>query len=214
MRRSNYTTLLLVLIVIILLFGVGIAIYYVLDLDWFSKQPVNVYNELDVYKEPTESEVIVKKEIKYDLSRRTYNIKLSTDNLEIVVYKDGTVGMTVTDSTTNEQVNVYKENLNNEKKIELTNIIRAYQVEASNGKTSKQYIVLLDANGNLYKQEKQAIITNGKYTFAKIEGLAKIIDVKQITNDELTENNTGINVIAIDGESNELLLTNYLLTEK
>ena len=58
------------------------------------------------------------------------------------------------------------------------------------------------------------MILSSLYTFAKIEGLAKIIDVKQIANDELTENNTGINVIAIDGESNELLLTNYLLTEK
>lgn len=214
MRRSNYTTLLLVLIVIILLFGVGIAIYYVLDLDWFAKKTVDIYNELNIYNEQIQNDVTVKKEIKYDFTRRTYNIKLSTENLDIIVYKDGTVGMTITDSNNNEQVNIYRENLNKEKKIELTNIIRTYQVEASNGKTTKQYIVLLDADGNLYKQEKQAIITNGKYTFAKIEGLAKIIDVKQITNDELTENNTGINVIAIDGESNELLLTNYLLTEK
>ena len=49
------------------------------------------------------------------------------------------------------------------------------------------------------------------YTFDKIEGVGKIIDVKQITNDELTENTNGINAIAIDEESNELLLTNYLL---
>ncbi len=211
MRRSNYTTLLLVLIVIILLFGVGIAIYYVLDLDWFAKRPAQM---VDIYNETQKNDVQVKKEIAYDLAKRIYNIKLSTENLDVIVYKDGTVGMTITDSKTNEQVNIYKENLNKEKKMELTNIIRAYEVEASNGKVAKKYIVLLDVDGTLYKQEKEAIITSGNFAFAKIEGLAKIIDVRQITNDELTENNTGINAIAIDGESNELLLTNYLLTEK
>ena len=211
MRRSNYTTLLLVLIVIILLFGVGIAIYYVLDLDWFAKKAAQM---VDIYDETQKNDVQVKKEIAYDLAKRIYNIKLSTENLDVIVYKDGTVGMTITDSKTNEQVNIYKENLNKEKKMELTNIIRAYEVEASNGKVAKKYIVLLDVDGTLYKQEKEAIITSGNFAFAKIEGLAKIIDVRQITNDELTENNTGINAIAIDGESNELLLTNYLLTEK
>ena len=84
----------------------------------------------------------------------------------------------------------------------------------SNGKISKKYVILLDVEGNLYKQEKQAIVTSGNFTFVKIEGLAKIIDVRQITNDELTENNTGINVIAVDEQSNELLITNYFLTEK
>lgn len=211
MRTSKYTTILLVVIVIILLFGVGIALYYVLDLDWFDKKPVDIYKEVNIYNE---QQTQVKKEIKYDLDKRTYNLKLITENLEVIVYKDGTVGITLTESSNNEQVEIYEENLNKEKKIEITNVIRAYEVEASKENVTKKYIVLLDANGNLYKQEKQALMSSDNYTFDKIEGLAEIIDVRQITNDELTENKTGINSIAIDSESNELLLTNYLLTEK
>lgn len=213
MRTNNYTTLLLVLIVIILLFGVGIAIYYVLDLDWFAKKPVDIYNEIGVYNEQLKQEVKIKKEIKYDIAKRTYNIKLSTDNLDVIAYKDGTVGITLTKNNGNEQVEIYKENLYKEKKIELTNIIRVYEVEVAKEKTIKKYIVLLDVEGNLYKQEKQELVSKGNFTFVKIEGLAKIIDVKQITNDELTENKTGINAIAIDRESNELLLTDYLLAK-
>ena len=98
MRRSNYTTLLLVLIVIILLFGVGIAIYYVLDLDWFAKKPPQIDNDVNIYNEIQNTDVQVKKEISYDITKRTYNIKLSTENLDVIVYKDGTVGITITEN--------------------------------------------------------------------------------------------------------------------
>ena len=70
---------------------------------------------------------------------------------------------------------------------------------------------MLDIDGNLYSLDKQQLAEQGEYKFTKIDGLAKIIDVQQITNDDLTENIAGINAIAIDQESNELLLTDYLL---
>ena len=211
-RRANYTTLLLFLIVIILLFGVGIALYYVLDLDWVSKYYVQIYNEANSNQEE-QIKVEVKKEIKYDESRRTYNLELITDELKIIVYKDGTVGVSMLENEKYAQINGYTELVNIEIKLTLTNIIRAYNVKVADENTSNDYIVLLDSDGNLYKLVESTLIENGQYTFVKIEGLAKIIDVRQITNDGLVENTEGINAIAIDEESNELLLTDYLLKD-
>ena len=53
----------------------------------------------------------------------------------------------------------------------------------------------------------------GKIVFTKVQGLAKIADIKQITNDGVIENMFGVNAIAIDKDQNELLLTNYLLED-
>lgn len=210
-RANNHITILLVLIVIMLLIGVGIALYYVLDLDWFEKKPVDIYNEVGEYQEQLNTGIKIKKEIKYDIFKRTYDLVLDTEELKVVVYKDGTVGITMVKNDKNNQVSIYKEILNKEIKIELTNIIRAYEVVVSKNNIPNSYIVLLDVEGNLYKLQHQSLISNGKYTFTKIEGLAKIIDVRQITNDNLTENTNGTNAIAIDEESNELLLTNYII---
>lgn len=210
-RTNNYITILLVLIVIMLLIGVGVAVYYVLDLDWFANKSVNIYDEVGVYNEQAVTQNKIEKQIKYDITKRTYNLVLDTDELKLVVYKDGTVGITMTKTDKNEQVSIYKEILNKEIKIELSNIIRAYEVVASKNSKLNSYVVLLDVDGNLYKLEHQELTSNGKYIFTKIEGLAKIIDIRQITNESLTENTNGINAIAIDEESNELLLTNYLM---
>lgn len=204
MGRSNYTTLLLIFIVILLLLGVGIAIYYVLGIEWF-KKPEETCNE------QYNGDIKIQKEVKYDITKRIYNIKFPTDNMQLVVYKDGTVGITITEAGSSQQVDIYKETLNKEIRIDLRNIIRAYEIEVSTEHEAKTYIVLLDIDGNLYKQEKQKILVNGDYLFKKIEGLTGIIDVMQITNDELTDNTNFINAIAVDKESNELLLTNYLL---
>ena len=94
-RTNNYTTFLLCLIVIILLVGVGIAVYYVLELDWFEKKPVDIYKEIQVYKEQPNVETIIKKEIKYDISKRTYDINVMNGYFNVIVYKDGTVGITM-----------------------------------------------------------------------------------------------------------------------
>ena len=107
----------------------------------------------------------------------------------------------------------YADLVNKEEKLTLTNIIRAYQVEVSKDTTPNSYLLLLDGDGNLYQLVEQQLIANSKYEFERIQGLAKIIDIRQITNEGLTENNTGINAIAIDNESNELLLTDYLLKD-
>ena len=210
--RNNYTTILLVIIVLILLFGVGIAVYYALDLEWFKKKTnVQIYNEADLYNEKAECEEKTLRQIKYDISKRTYNLILETDSLKIIVYKDGTVGITVTANKTNNDIEIYEELLNKEIKLTLKNIIRAYNVSASNGNGISNYIVLLDVDGNLYKLEEKELLKNGKQEFDKIEGIAKIVDIKQITNEGLVENTKGVNVVAIDEESNELLLTNYLI---
>ncbi len=210
LRSNNYTTILLIAIVIILLIGVAIALYYVLDLNWFGAKPVDIYNEqIQVYTE--QPQVKVEKEIKYDISKRTYNMVLNTDSLKVIVYKDGTIGITMLVNEQNKEVSIYKEILNKEVKPSLTNIIRAYEVVVSTNNVPMNYIVLLDSDGNLYKLAAKELATKGKYAFVKIEGLAKIIDVRQITNDGLTENSNGINAIAIDEESNELLLTDYLI---
>lgn len=215
LRTNNYTTILLVLIVIILLVGVGIAIYYVLDLDWFNKKPVQIYNEVQPYTQVLpyieQPEVKVEKEIKYDITKRTYNLVLNTTEFKVVVYKDGTVGVTMLENEKYNKLTNYNELLNKEIKSSLTNIIRAYEVQVSKDTTPINYIVLLDSDGNLYEMVEKELTANGKYAFVKIEGLAKIVDVRQITNDVLTENETGINAIAIDEESNELLLTEYLI---
>lgn len=210
LRSNNYTTILLIAIVIILLIGVAIALYYVLDLNWFGGKPVDIYNEqVQVYNE--QPQVKVEKEVKYDISKRTYNMVLNTDSLKVIVYKDGTIGITMLVNEQNKEVSIYKEILNKEVKPSLTNIIRAYEVVVSTNNVPMNYIVLLDSDGNLYKLAAKELATKGKYAFVKIEGLAKIIDVRQITNDGLTENSNGINAIAIDEESNELLLTDYLI---
>lgn len=211
-RRGNYITLLLIAIVIILLMGVGISIYYVLDLDWFSKEPINIYTEpVNPYLEQITPGANIEKEIKYDIAKRTYNIMLNTEGLKIVVYKDGSVGITMLASNKYKDINIYSELVNKESKLALTNIIRAYEVEASKDGVAQKYILLLDAEGNLYELVEKELTTSGKFAFVKIEGLAKIIDVRQITNEGLVENTTGINAIAIDEESNELLLTDYLI---
>lgn len=211
-RSNNYTTVLLIIIIIMLFIGLGITLYYVLDLDWFTKAPVDIYSEkVNIYKEQPQINIKIEKEVKYDINKRTYNIVLNTDELKLVIYKDGTVGITMLSTEKNKEVSIYKEILNKEIKLALTNVIRAYEIEVSKDDTPVNHIILLDSNGNLYKLVKQELATNGKYKFVKIEGLAKIIDVRQITNDGLTDNTTGINAIAIDEESNELLLTDYLI---
>lgn len=212
-RVGNYTTILLVIIVAILLFGVGIALYYVLGLDWFSNSPVEIYNEPGTSQQGPVVEVRVEKEIKYDLTKRTYNLILNTDEFKIVAYKDGTVGITMLENEKYNKVAQYNELVNVEVKLDLTNIIRAYEVQASKEAEPEKHILLLDSVGNLYDFAEQELLTNGKYFFTQIQGVAKIIDVREITNDALTENTTGINVIAIDEESNEILLTNYLIKE-
>lgn len=210
-RVGNYTTILLVIIVAILLLGVGIAIYYVLGLDWFGDNPVQIYNETEGKQDGLIVEVRVEKEIKYDLSKRTYNIILYTDEFKIVVYKDGSVGITMLENEKYNKVVSYNELLNVEAKLDLANIIRAYQVKVAKDAKEEKHILLLDGDGNIYDFVEQELLTKGKYSFVKVEGIAKVIDIRQITNDGLTENTTGINVIAIDEESNEILLTNYLL---
>lgn len=211
LRSNNSTTILLILIVLILLGGLGVTIYYVLDLDWFTKQPVQIYNESNPNNQEQNIQIKVEKEIKYDTTKRTYNLVLNSEQFKIVVYKDGTVGITMLENDMYKEVKPYSELINKEIKAEVTNIIRAYDIKASKDSTPKNYIVLLDGEGNVYRLNEKEISTNSKYAFEKIQGLAKIIDIRQITNDGLTENNNGINVIAIDEESNELLLTDYLL---
>lgn len=213
-RMTNYTTFLLVLIVLILLIGVGIAVYYVLDLDWFEKLPVQIYNEQVVkpYEEKQpQTEIKIEKKIAYDITKRAYNLELNTDELKVVVYKDGTVGITMKENEKYKEITSYTTLLNKESKLTLNNIIRAYEVEVLKEQKGGKYIILLDSEGNLYELVEQEIVNSGKYAFVKIEGLAKIIDVRQITNDNLTDNIEGVNAIAIDEESNELLLTEYLL---
>lgn len=210
LRTNNNITILLIAIVIMLFIGLGVAIYYVLDLDWFEGKPVDIYNEqVQPYVEVPK--IKVEKEIKYDISKRTYNIVLNTNELKIVVYKDGSVGVTMLDNEKYSTLTNYTELLNKETKPSLTNIIRAYEIQVSKDQTPINYVVLLDAEGNLYELVEKELITNGKYAFVKIEGLAKIIDVKQITNEGVTDNLEGVNAIAIDEESNELLLTEYLI---
>ena len=211
MRASRYTTLLLVIIVLILLFGVGIAIYYVLDLDWFEKNPVDIQDDVNVYKELPNVQIKTEKEIKYDINKRTYNLLLETEDVSVIVYKDGTVGVILEDNEQNKEIEIYKEILNKEVKLNMTNIIRAYDIMVSKSDIPNRYILLLDVDGHLYSLDKQQLAKTGKYEFIKIDGLSKIVDVRQITNDDLTENTLGMNAIAIDEESNELLLTNYLL---
>lgn len=211
LRSNNSTTILLVLIVLILFAGLGITIYYVLDLDWFTKQSVQIYNEFNPNNQQQNIQIKVEKEIKYDITKRTYNLVINSDQFKIVIYKDGTVGITMLENDMYKEIKSYSEFVNKEIKAEVTNIIRAYNIKASKDSTPKSYMVLLDGAGNVYRLNEQEILTNGKYVFEKIQGLAKIIDIRQITNDGLTVNNNGINVIAIDEESNELLLTDYLL---
>lgn len=209
-RTNNSTTLLLSLIVIILLIGVGITLYYVLDLDWFDHKPVNVYDEVTPYTE-TESEQNTIKNI-YDIGKRVYDIELNTDEFKIIVYKDGSVGFTMKENDTYKDMANYNELLNIELKSELTNIVRVYEVLASKSSENNNHIVMLDNDGNVYRLVKEELLSNGKYVFLKIEGLSNIVDIKQITNMNLTQNLEGINAIAIDNKNNEILLTNYLLT--
>lgn len=211
---NNYTTALLALIVIILLLGVGIALYYVLDLNWFDSTTVQVYDELNENKEQSKPEIKVEKQIKYDTAKRTYNILLNTEELKIVVYKDGTVGITMLENDKYKQISAYEQLVNKEIKLNLTNIIRVYEVEISSGAKANKKIVVLDSNGALYNLSEEELTSNGQYIFKKIEGIANIIDVRQITNENLVENINGVNAIAIDNESNELLITDYLLNIK
>lgn len=210
-RTGKYTTLLLVIIVLILLFGVGIAIYYVLELDWFDKKPVQIYKEEPQVTPYKEQGTTITKD--YDITKRVYNLLLDTENIRVIVYKDGTVGVTLKANDINNQVNIYKEIIDKEVKPALTNIVKVYEVYASENDKKNSYIVLLDNTGNVYKLVNKELAKNGKIAFVKVQGLAKIVDIKQITNEGLVENTTGVNAIAIDNEQNELILTNYLLKD-
>ena len=190
-----------------MLFGVGIAIYYVLDLDWFvvKEKPVSPYIETPIinpYKE---------EKLPYDVTKRTYDILIKTDELKVVVRKDGSVGITLLANEINKEVEVYKEILEKEITTDIKNIIKAYAVQASKTEEPNTFIVFLDKDGNVYKLDNKNIVQSGKYVIEKIEGIAKIVDIKQITNTDLVENENGVNVIAIDYEGNELLLTSYLI---
>lgn len=210
---GRYTTLLLVIIIIILLFGVGITLYYVLELDWFKKtevvrpyieQPVTPYKEVEIKENIT---------VSLDMTKRTYDILLETEEFKVVVYKDGTVGITMLDNEKYKSVSTYNELLNKEVKPSLKDIVKAYDVKVSKDTIQKSCIVLLDKEGNMYKLVENVLLKEGKFAFVKIEGIAKVVDIKQITNNYLTENTTGINSIAIDYEGNELLITDYLLKD-
>lgn len=211
LRRSNYTTLLLSLIVILLFVALGIALYYVLELDWFSKENIQIYNESNSNQDKEQIRVEIKKQIQYDFTKRQYNLVLNTNELKLVINKDGTVDITMLKNEKYAQISGYKELLDNEIKLSLTNIIRGYNVEVANDGEINDYILLLDSNGYIYIMSEQELLTNSKYVFTKVDGLAKIIDVKQIIIEENTE---GINAIAIDESSNELLLSEYILNNK
>lgn len=206
---NKHTTLLLVIIIIILLFGVGITLYYVLDLDWFKKVPQNnVEQPVIPYTEPEKEQ-----NISLDISKRTYDIKLKTNEFDVVIYKDGTFEITMIENEKYKNIASYKEILNKKIKPSLKNIIKVYEVEVSKDLNPKTFLVFIDNSGNLYKLVDKVLINEGKYAFEKIEGVAKIVDIKQITNNYLTENINGINAIAIDYESNEILITDYLLKD-
>lgn len=209
---GRYTTLLLVIIVIILLFGVGITLYFVLDLDWFNKEKITPYVEQEItpYKEEEIKENV---QVSLDMTKRTYDIFVETDELKVVVYKDGTVGITMLENEKYKTLTTYKELLNKEVKPSLKDIMKVYSVKVAKDKVAKDCIVLLDKDGNMYKLVESVLVSEGKYAFVKIEGIAKIVDIKQITNNYLVENTNGINLIAIDYEGNELLITDYLLKD-
>jgi len=209
-RANNSTTILLSIIVIMLFIGLGVTIYYVLDLDWFSKPQIGIYNE-NVSNKQDINEIKIEKRVEYDITKRTYNLLLNTNEIRVVVYKDGTVGLTMLENNKYSNLQNYTELLGKEVKPSLNGIIRAYEVQVSKNETEMRFVVLLDSAGNLYELVEKELINNGKYAFIKIEGLAKIIDIRQITNDGVIENTTEINAIAIDEQSNELLITDYLI---
>lgn len=210
---GRYTTLLLVVIVIILLFGVGIALYFVLDLDWFNKEKVTPYVEQQPVTPYKEVEVKENIQVSLDMTKRTYDILVETDELKVIVYKDGTVGITMLENEKYRTLTTYSELLNKEVKSSLKDIVKVYSVKVSKDNIEKDCIILLDKDGNMYKLVESVLISEGKYAFVKIEGIAKIVDIKQITNNYLVENTNGINLIAIDYEGNELLITDYLLKD-
>ena len=206
---NKHTTLLLVVIIIILLFGVGITLYYVLDLDWFKRVPqTNVKPSVTPYTESQKEQ-----NVSLDITKRSYDIELKTNEFKVVVYKDGTFGITMLENEKYKNIANYAEVLNKEFKPSLKNIIKAYKVEVSKDSTPKEFLIFIDNSGNLYKLVEKVLINEGKYAFEKIEGIAKVVDIKQITNNYLTENINGINAIAIDYESNEILITDYLLKD-
>lgn len=206
---NKHTTLLLVVIIIILLFGVGITLYYVLDLDWFKKVPqTNLEPSVTPYTEPQKEQ-----KVSLDITKRSYDIEIKTNEFKVVVYKDGTFGITMLKNEKYKNIANYTEVLNKEFKPSLKNIIKAYKVEVSKDSTPKEFLIFIDNSGNLYKLVEKVLINEGKYAFEKIEGIAKVVDIKQITNNYLTENINGINAIAIDYESNEILITDYLLKD-
>ena len=209
LRTNNYTTYLLILIVIILVIGVGIAIYYVLDLDWFNKK-VDIYSETTDLVEQPELKPVVKG---YDLTKRTYDLILNTDDLKVIVYKDGTVGIKMHANEENKKVSIYKEIIDKEVKLSLTGIVKAYEVYASKTDNENQYIVLVDKDGSIYKLVNSELIKNGKYAFVKIEGIGDVADIREISNENSSLPLTGTNVIAIDFEGNEILLTDYLIKD-
>ena len=211
-RTSKTIMMLLILIVIMLTLSVGVAIYYVLELDWFKqdKRPVKIYKEQinNVVTEQPRPEIY-----SYDMTKRQYDITNELEDMNITVYKDGTVGVTLKATEQNKQVNVYKEILEKEIKVDAVNIVKAFKVQASKSKMPNTYILLLDKDGNIYKLNNKEFITTAKFVFTKIEGVAKIRDIVQITGKNVVDNKEGFNVIAIDNENNEILITDYLVKE-
>ena len=209
LRTNNYTTALLVIIVLILIVGVCAALYYVLDLDWFGTKQVSPYVEPYVENNvnPYSEEKITKTRL-LDLTKRKYNQQVQNDELTVVAYTDGTVGITMEENEKYSSLEKYKELVNKEMKLSITNIAKIYVVQA--GEEGVTYIVAIDIYGNLYKLDLDFLETDGIYRFIKIEGIAKIVDIKNITNDKLVENTDSVNAIAIDYEGNELLITDYL----
>ena len=203
-RRNNHTTILLASIVIILILGLCVTLYYVLDLDWFNKKDVDIYNEFNPNIE--QPEVQIKNEIKYDITKRAYNLVINTDEFKIIVYKDGTVGVTMLENERYSQITDYNELLSEEKVLTLANIIRAYDVTIQKENEAKEYILLLDIDGNVYELIINNLNEKTEYEFSKVEGIENIIDIKQI----ILENTSNIDAIAIDNVSNEILLNEYL----
>lgn len=212
-RTSRIIMVLLILIVIMLTLSVGVAIYYVLELDWFKqdKRPVQIYK--DEVNNKINEQVKVPEVYSYDMTKRQYDIVNQLEDMNITVYKDGTVGITLKATEQNKQVNVYKEILEKEIKVDAVNIVKAFKAQASKSKMPNTYILLLDKDGNIYKLNNKEFVTSAKFVFAKIEGVAKIRDIVQITGKNVVDNKEGFNVIAIDNENNEILITDYLIKE-
>lgn len=211
--RGKYITFLLVLIILILLVGVGLSIYYVINI-------VNDNNkQIEIYKEDERVEEQSKKI--FDLSKRQYQMEVNGTQFYVLLNIDGKMNIMMQEDTTlKDKIKSFDSIAKKSIEADINDVVRVYEINIATIKQQDQEknpdtieyendftLVAITVDGNVYQLNKQILYDESVYKFTKIDSLKDIVSIhqiKKVKDIEITD------AIAIDKNQNEILITEYI----